>query len=72
MPKKLNAPLTETSEAARAIALLTQLGGLLKREQRHFDEAVVTHCLQLIHDFQEGRMQQYSAQEPQAPYGESR
>lgn len=39
------------AESERAIDFLTVIGSHLKRERRHFDDAVVTHCIRLIHDY---------------------
>lgn len=68
MPKKPTLSIQDPASTS-AIELLTQLGSALKRQQRHFDDAVVTHCMQLIQDYREGRMQEHSVREPQAPYG---
>ena len=69
MPKRLNAPRLESADSARAVELLIHLSGLLKRQQRHFDEAVVAHCVQLINDYAKGETQTFSVQEPRPPYG---
>ena len=39
------------AESERAIDFLTVIGTHLKRERRHFDDAVVTHCIRLIHEY---------------------
>ena len=69
MPKKSNAPQPSSAVSLQAIDLLTHLGGALKRQQRHFDESVVAHCVQLIQEYAEGSGQENRVQEPQAPYG---
>jgi hypothetical protein len=67
MPKKLNAAAPSTTQSVHAIALLTQLSDVLKRQQRHFDEAVVTHSIELVTDYVESGLQDLTAQEPQKP-----
>lgn len=69
MPKKPSPTLHDPSRTD-TVELLIQLSGALKRQQRHFDEAVVTHCLQLVQEYREGRLQEHSVREPQVPYGD--
>ena len=47
--KKLQAVSTQS------IDFLTVIGDQLKQERRHFDDAVVNHCIRLIHDYVELR-----------------
>ena len=37
-------------ETEQAIRLLTTISDQLKLRRRHFDDAVVTHCIRLIND----------------------
>jgi hypothetical protein len=69
MPKKSNIPQPSNPVSLQAIELLTHLGEALKRQQRHFDEAVVTHCVQLIHEYVQGSASEYRVHEPPAHYG---
>lgn len=69
MPRKSSTPQPLGPEPMQAIALLTHLGGALKRQRRHFDEAVVTHCVQLIQEYVQGSGQENRVQEPSTHYG---
>ena len=69
MPKKSNIPQPSNPVSLQAIELLTHLGGALKRQRRHFDEAVVTHCVQLIQEYVQGSAPEHRVQEPPAHYG---
>lgn len=40
-------------ESVQAIHFLTTISDVLKLQRRHFDDAVVTHCIRLINDFVE-------------------
>jgi hypothetical protein len=48
-------PLTKSLalESEQAIAFLKNISELLKNQRRHFDDAVVTHCIRLINDHAE-------------------
>lgn len=50
---KTNATKSMTAESEQAIQFLTKISELLKQQRRHFDDAVVTHCIRLIHDYVE-------------------
>jgi hypothetical protein len=59
-PKRKYMPSTKTNpskalaaDAEQAIAFLTVISDLLKRQRRHFDDAVVTHCVRLINEYVE-------------------
>jgi hypothetical protein len=51
MQTKATVPTSIALEAERAIAFLTRISELLKHQRRHFDDAVVTHCVRLINDY---------------------
>jgi hypothetical protein len=40
-------------ESEQAIQFLTDVSNLLKHQRRHFDDAVVTHCIRLIHEYRD-------------------
>ena len=44
---------TLTAESEQAIHFLTVISDQLKQRRRHFDDAVVTHCIRLINDHME-------------------
>jgi hypothetical protein len=39
------------SESEQAIQFLTLISDMLKQQRRHFDDAVVSHCIRLINDY---------------------
>jgi hypothetical protein len=53
MQTKLNQPKDLTPESEAAIAFLTKVSEALKQQRRHFDDAVVTHCIRLVNDYAE-------------------
>lgn len=52
---KATMPKTLAVESEQAIQFLTVLSDALKHQRRHFDDAVVTHCIRLIHDYRDER-----------------
>jgi len=42
---------TLAEESEQAIKFLTTISDQLKQQRRHFDDAVVTHCVRLINDY---------------------
>lgn len=44
---------TLAAESEQAIHFLTAISDQLKQQHRHFDDAVVTHCIRLIDDYLE-------------------
>jgi len=48
-PKRL------AGESAQAIEFLMAVSDRLKQQRRHFDDAVVSHCIRLIHDYMDER-----------------
>jgi hypothetical protein len=50
---KTNPSKALAADSEQAIAFLTEISDLLKRQRRHFDDAVVTHCIRLINEYVE-------------------
>lgn len=48
------------AESEQAIHFLTAISDQLKQQRRHFDDAVVTHCIRLINDYVEEKNQESS------------
>ena len=51
MQTKMNLPKTLAAESEQVIEFLTKISEALKQQRRHFDDAVVTHCIRLINDY---------------------
>lgn len=51
IPTKVTIPNTLAAESEQAIYFLTVISDALKHQRRHFDDAVVTHCIRLINDY---------------------
>jgi hypothetical protein len=51
MQTKMKSPKPLPLESEQAIAFLTKISESLKQQRRHFDDAVVTHCIRLINDY---------------------
>lgn len=66
MQTKTTSPRTTAEESEAAIHLLTIISGQLKQQRRHFDDAVVIHCIRLINDYTEEK----SGQDPTGETGE--
>ena len=60
---KLSTPLPLESEQVKAF--LTKISQSLKQQRRHFDDAVVTHCIRLIEDYFEEKNQGNAPERPQ-------
>ena len=56
MSTKLSSPRTLSVESQQAIVLLEKISEILKLQHRHFDDAVVTHCIRLIHDYVQDKL----------------
>jgi hypothetical protein len=52
---KTTMPKTLAVESEQAIKFLTVISDTVKHQRRHFDDAVVTHCIRLIHDYVDER-----------------
>jgi hypothetical protein len=48
---KATIPKTLAAESEQAIHFLTRISDELKHQRRHFDDAVVIHCIRLINDY---------------------
>ena len=66
MPTKTNVPQSMAAESQQSIEYLERISELLKHQRRHFDDAVVTHCIRLIQDYVEDNMREVSADLPVA------
>lgn len=51
MQTKVNIPRSLAFESEQAIGFLMRISELLKHQRRHFDDAVVTHCIRLVQDY---------------------
>lgn len=51
MQTKMQFTKSLTQESEQAIDFLKKISELLKSQRRHFDDAVVTHCIRLISDY---------------------
>jgi DNA polymerase/3'-5' exonuclease PolX len=51
MQTKMQLTKSLTLESEQAIDFLKKISELLKNQRRHFDDAVVTHCIRLINDY---------------------
>lgn len=58
MQMKLKAPHSLSAESHQAITFLEKISESLKQQRRHFDDAVVVHCIRLIQDYVEDNMRQ--------------
>jgi len=61
MSTKVNVPKPMTTEAELAIAYLERISELLKHQRRHFDDAVVIHCIRLVQDYVEDNLREVNA-----------
>ena len=52
---KTNVSKSLAAESQQAIQFLTKISDMLKQRRRHFDGAVVTHCIRLIKDYIEDK-----------------
>jgi len=48
---KTNPPQTVSKEPEHVIEFLSRVSEILKHQRRHFDDAVVIHCIRLIQDY---------------------
>jgi hypothetical protein len=53
MQTKMQPSKSLTQESEQATDFLKKISESLKNQRRHFDDAVVTHCIRLINDFVE-------------------
>jgi hypothetical protein len=58
---KTNAPKALAAESEQAIQFLTKISDQLKSQRRHFDDAVVIHCIRLINDYMDARSRENSS-----------
>lgn len=52
-PTKMIPPKNLAMESEQAIHFLSLISDQLKQQRRHFDDAVVVHCIRLIQDYLE-------------------
>ena len=50
---KTNPTKALAADPDQAVVLLTKMSDLLKQHRRHFDDAVVAHCIRLIGEYVE-------------------
>jgi hypothetical protein len=60
---KTASPKTLAAESEQAIHFLAMISDQLKQQRRHFDDAVVTHCIRLINDYVEEQDKEPSAKD---------
>jgi hypothetical protein len=53
---KASIPKIMAEESEHAIQFLAAISNALKHQRRHFDDAVVTHCIRLIHEYVDEKM----------------
>ena len=53
MQTKMQSTKSLALESEETIDFLKKISELLKTQRRHFDDAVVTHCIRLISDYVE-------------------
>jgi hypothetical protein len=63
MQTKMRISKSLTSESDHAIDFLVKISELLRIQRRHFDDAVVTHCIRLIKDYVEDNARDISAEQ---------
>lgn len=66
---KATIPNTLAEESEQAIHFLTRISDVLKHQRRHFDDAVVTHCIRLINDYVEEKNSEHSVEARQGSSG---
>lgn len=64
MQIKMNLPKSLLAESEQAVEFLERISELLKHQRRHFDDAVVTHCIRLVHDYVEDNMREVAPDRP--------
>jgi hypothetical protein len=64
MQTKMRISKSLTSESDHAIDFLVKISELLRIQRRHFDDAVVTHCIRLIKDYVEDNVREIPAEHP--------
>jgi hypothetical protein len=67
MQTKATIPRSLVAESQQAIATLTRISELLKHQRRHFDDAVVTHCMRLINDYVQENLRDIPSDDVGAP-----
>jgi hypothetical protein len=67
MQTKMNPPKSLATESEQAIDFLTRISEALKQQRRHFDDAVVTHCIRLINDYVEESVRGQAPERAQGP-----
>jgi hypothetical protein len=64
MQTKVNIPRSLALESEQAIVFLMRISELLKHQRRHFDDAVVTHCIRLVQDYVEDNVRDVASETP--------
>jgi hypothetical protein len=64
MQTKVNIPRSLAFESEQAIGFLMRISELLKHQRRHFDDAVVTHCIRLVQDYVEENIRDTPTEAP--------
>jgi hypothetical protein len=62
MQTKVNIPRSLALESEQAIGFLMRISELLKHQRRHFDDAVVTHCIRLVQDYVEDNVRDVASE----------
>lgn len=63
---KTTIPKTLAADSEHAIKFLSIISDMLKHQRRHFDDAVVTHCIRLINDYVDERTSEIPPDEDQS------
>jgi hypothetical protein len=66
---KATIPKTLAAEAEQTINFLTIISDMLKHQRRHFDDAVVTHCIRLINDYVDEKNKETPSEESRGSGG---
>lgn len=64
MSNKVNPPRSIAAESDQTIVYLERISELLKHQRRHFDDAVVMHCIHLVREYLQDNLQEPSRQVP--------
>lgn len=60
MQTKMQSTKSLALESEEAIDFLKKISELLKSQRRHFDDAVVTHCIRLMSDYVEEKAPEFA------------
>jgi hypothetical protein len=72
MQTKMQSSKSLTHESEQATDFLKKISESLQNQRRHFDDAVVTHCIRLIYDFVEEGAGDVASEQPGAAGGGKR